>query len=725
MKRFWEGSQCVLYHIDRMESRYGNVMIRGWAADLDPKEQTVISVCDADGEPLPVYIERLVRPDVNAAVGKPADYESGMHILIDRAVLNTPYVWLVFSNGMHRQRVKIRIQASNAAERFWRMHKAGQGDEVDYDLWIRSRMPDAKTRREQRERVFARKPLFSIVIPLYNTPKVFLKKIVDSVLGQTYSNLELCLADGSTDTRVQEFLRRHYAKDKRVRYHRLTENRGISENTNVALRMAHGDFIVFADHDDILAPDALYEMAAAFNEHPEIDVIYTDEDKINRAGNAYFGPHFKPDFSMELLCCNNYICHLFAVRRDLARQVGFLDPAYDGAQDFDYVLRCCEQAKHIHHIPKVLYHWRTHPDSTAGNPESKAYAFEAGRRAVEAHYERTGVKASVEHTRMRGRYRTHFAIEGQPKVSILIPNRDHTEDLLRCLLSICEKTRYRNYEILIIENNSTEPETEEFYQKLADGYVNVPKSGDTQEACAQERPGEIRILRYEGPFNYAAIHNFAVPYARGEYLVFLNNDTEVLSPGWLEELLGICQKKDVGAVGAKLYYPDGTIQHAGVILGLCGVASHLFAGAAGDSDGYAGRLVSVQDIGAVTAACMMTKKNLYKQIDGMDELLAVAYNDIDYCLKVWEAGLRVVFTPYAELTHYESKTRGLEDTKEKQERLRREATRLCGRWRKLLEHGDPSYNPNLSVTKTDCSLRMEGEQEPWRELLPAGSDSGI
>lgn len=681
MKKFWKKNPGILYNIDRLESHLGNVMIRGWAVSREEGTELQISVQDGDGCELNVYVERLIRPDVNEMFGVAADYESGMHILIDRAVLNTPYVWVIFQNGKESCRKKISINAGNALERRLRARRNSQ-DEPDYDLWIRAQEPDASERRRQRSRRFELEPKFSVVIPLYNTPKEFLKEIMDSVLNQTYSNVELCLADGSTDDQVEQYIKKNYAREGRIRYCRLKKNRGISENTNSAMKLATGDFIVFSDHDDVLTLDAMYEMVRAVNENPEIDVIYTDEDKVNRKGNAYFAPHFKPDFSMELLCCNNYICHLFAVRKDVQEKVGMLDPAYDGAQDFDFVLRCCEQASCIHHIPKVLYHWRTHPQSTAGNPASKNYAFEAGRRAVEAHYERIGMEAAVENTAMLGRYRSRFVVQGQPMVSILIPNKDHVETLQRCLASIKQKTTYPNYEIVIIENNSVEPETEEYYRYLGE-----------------------RVIRYDGPFNYAAIHNFAVPYARGEYLVLLNNDTEVIAENWLEEMLGICQKEEVGAVGAKLYYPDGTIQHAGVVLGLCGVASHLFVGSGGDKDGYAGRLVSVQDFSAVTAACMMTKKTLWEQVGGMEEKLAVAYNDIDYCLKLRQAGYHIVFTPYAELTHYESKTRGLEDTEEKRQRLQKEADIFETKWKEILEAGDPFYNRNLSVTKTDCSLR--------------------
>lgn len=740
MKNFLKRNTGLAANVDRIESRYGNVMVRGWALDRKSDAATILKVQDAGGKEIPVYVERLVRSDVNELFGKPEDYAGGFHILIDRAVLDAATVWIVVraeknvdgnlkrnpgesisqevsekdikgeiagngrKNSREELKIRVQIRASSWLERRIRLHKEKkEGLEPDYDLWIRSRMVHGKEAHAQQKAAenFADRPLFSVVIPLYNTPKPFLKEIVDSVLQQTYPDVELCLADGSSDPSVREFLKKHYAADKRLRYRKLKENRGISENTNEALRMAKGDFIVFADHDDVLERSAFFEMAKAVNQDPKIDVIYTDEDKVNRSGTAYFGPHFKPDYNRELLCCNNYICHLFALRRDLLKKVGLLNREYDGAQDYDFVLRCCEQAERIHHIPRVLYHWRTHPMSTAGNPASKAYAFEAGHRALEAHYKRVGIQAQVENTEMLGRYRTRFALLEQPLVSILIPNKDHIADLMTCLTSIVEKTTYASYEIVIIENNSEQQETEAFYRDLESG--KIPEYADLV------RSERLRIVRYPGSFNYSAIHNFALPYTKGEYLLLLNNDTEVRSGGWIEELLGLCQQKDIGVVGAKLYYPDGTIQHAGVVIGLCGVASHLFIGASGDADGYAGRLKSVQDVSAVTAACMMTKRTVYEAVGGLTEELAVAYNDIDYCMKVRRAGYLVAFTPYAELTHYESKSRGLEDSKEKKDRLSREAGIFCRRWEKELEQGDPYYSPDLSLTKTDCSLRKPGE----------------
>ncbi|MDO4297722.1 MAG: glycosyltransferase family 2 protein [Lachnospiraceae bacterium] len=722
MKKLWKKKRTIEFHIDRTESSYGNLMLRGWAVNLEEDCELTISVQDGTGEPLSVYVERLVRADVNEMFGKESEYESGFHILIDRAMLNTPNVWLIFQNGTHEKREKIRITESNGfvkhlqVSRLRRKQKScisGNSEDedkvnpvnlkgkeqkqeskepADYDLWIRAQEPNAAARRIQRRRHFAYMPKFSVVIPLYNTPLVFLKEIIDSVLNQTYTNVELCLADGSTDDAVGTYIRRYYRKETRIRYRRLKENKGISENTNAAIRMSSGDFIVFADHDDVLACDALYEMAMVLNQSRDVDVIYTDEDKVNRSGTAYFGPHFKPDFNWELLCCNNYICHLFAVRRDIVKKTGLLDSAFDGAQDYDFVLRCCEKAEHVLHIPKVLYHWRTHPASTAGNPESKEYAFEAGRKALEAHYRRVGIQASAEHTGMRGRYRTRNVIDGIPHVTILIPNKDHVGDLKRCLESIWAKTTYPEYDVLIVENNSVEPETFAYYKDI----------------CSESSAGKkVRVIVWEGAFDYAGIHNDAVLQAEGEYVVLLNNDTEVIDGSWIEELLGLCQRPEVGAVGAKLYYPDGTIQHAGIVLGLGGPAGHLYAGFPGDKEGYMGRLVSVQQVSAVTGACMMTKKSVYKQVNGMGTEFAVAYNDVDYCLKLREAGYHVVFTPYAGLYHYESKSRGYEDTEAKRSRLEKEAAVFCRKWKKLLDAGDPCYNRNLSLVKADCSLRAE------------------
>lgn len=668
-------NESIVYHVDKVATSFGNILIQGWAIDREGKND--IHVEDARGERLVIYTERLVRQDVNQIYQMKPEYEAGFHVVVDMGNITTRKILLVFENDREKKSYEVDLHKNRLQNRLRRTFLKDETIPMDYDEWVRQKAPRGKAWLDQRRAHFSWEPLFSVVIPLYNTPIPFLKKIVDSVLYQTYRKVELCLADGSTNDEAEKYVKSRYRKEKRIKYMRLRENRGISINTNRAISMATGDFIVFADHDDALTKDAFYEMAKALNQDPKIEILYSDEDKVNKTDTNYFGPHLKTEFDMDLLRCNNYICHIFAVKREVLDRVGLLRKEYDGAQDYDFVLRCCEQSNHICHIPKVLYHWRVHPQSTAGNPQSKLYAFEAGRRAVEDHYRRTGVEATVESTDMLGRYRTRRAVLGQPLVSVLIPNMDHVEELTTCLDSLFSKTSYANYEVLIIENNSKEPETFAYYEKLKEEHSN------------------LRVIRWGKAFHYAAMHNEAVMEARGEYLLFLNNDVEIRNGDWMMEMLSHCQRDEVGAVGAKLYYPDGTIQHAGVVIGFGGVAGHLFAGTAGDQEGYMAALVSVRQVSAVTAACMMTKKSLYGQVGGMDESFQVAYNDVDYCLKLRTLGKEVLFTPYAELTHFESKSRGLEDTPEKKRRLMREAKHFATKWPDILKNGDPFFNQNL------------------------------
>lgn len=559
---------------------------------------------------------------------------------------------------------------------------------VDYEEWQKRHAASKKELKRQKNAVFSYMPLISIVIPLYNTPKEYLKEVVDSVIAQTYGNWQLCLADGSEGDETGEFLRRHYKKEIRISYKKLTENKGISENTNAAIKLAMGDYVMLCDHDDILSQDALFHIVKAITEQ-KADVIYTDEDKISMDGKHFFEPNFKPDFNLFRLRENNYICHIFAVRKELLEKVGMFCPEYDGAQDFDLILRCCEQAERIVHVPRALYHWRSHRNSTAADPQSKRYAFEAGRKAVQAHYERMGIAARVEQTDRPGWYRSHVKIEGEPLISIIIPNKDHIDDLELCVSSIETRSTWKNYEILVVENNSEQKETFAYYAELQNRYENV------------------RVLNWRKEFNYSSINNFAVREARGEYLLFLNNDVEVLTPAWMEEMLQICQQQGVGITGAKLYYPDDTIQHAGVVLGLGGIAGHIMCKASREEVGYMGRMMSVQEISAVTAACMMVKTSVFHAVGGFDEELCVAFNDIDLCMKVRRHGEKVVFTPYAELYHYESKSRGLEDTPEKQLRFEKEMKCFRRKWERELLKGDPYYSPNLSLREGDCSLRKE------------------
>lgn len=582
------------------------------------------------------------------------------------------------------QRHGVRKFASRTVE-VMKQKANPQGDYGKYRLAV---MPTPQELNRQREETWKEKPLFSIVVPLYKTPVKYLEQLVKSVRAQTYDNWELCLSDGSGElSPLANYLDRLAQKDKRIKVVRHETPLRISANTNAAIGIARGEFLVFADHDDLLTEDALYECAKALERQPDTDLIYSDEDKVSMNGRRYFEPHFKSDYNPDLLCSMNYFCHLVVVRRLLTEQTGLLREEFDGAQDYDFVLRCVEHTDRIVHIPRVLYHWRAHENSTAENPQSKWYAFEAGLRAIEAHYDRRKLPAQVEFGEYPGLYKTVWKWKEQPLVSILIPNKDHTQDLDKCIQSIEQKSEYRNYEFIIIENNSEDEETFAYYKKL---------EAENEKA---------HVVYWDGGFNFSAINNFGAEHAKGEYLLLLNNDTEIIHPDCLWQLLGYCMREDVGAVGARLYYEDGSIQHAGVVLGFGGIAGHTFIGFPHDANGYFSRIICAQDYSAVTAACMMTKKSVYEQVGGLTEELVVAFNDIDYCMKVRALGKLVVYNPYAQLYHYESKSRGLEDSPEKQERYYREMKYFVTKWKECLDKGDPYYNPNLTLAKADFSLK--------------------
>lgn len=569
---------------------------------------------------------------------------------------------------------------------FWvKLTERFQADDVDYEQWYENHKALPEELEKQKNEKWKRKPLISIVVPVYNTPQVFLRQMIESVQNQSYSEWELCIGNASPENKEMKKILEEYKNDARIKEVEIPENKGISQNTNRAMEIASGEWIGLLDHDDLLAPNALYEIAKAVNEHPDAEVIYTDEDKVTTDLKEHFQPHLKPDFNLDLLRSNNYICHFFVASRDLIKRVGGFRPEFNGAQDYDLILRCTEQAKQIVHIPKILYHWRVHKASTADNPASKMYAFDAGKRAIEEHLVRCRTKGTVQHTKDLGFYRVKYEVCGEPLVSIIIPNKDQSEALKKCLDSIREKTSYRNYEVIIVENNSEEPETFAFYKKIA---------------------GEkIKIVTWEGEFNYSAINNFGVRHARGDYLLLLNNDVEIINGDWLTEMLSHCQRKEVGIVGAKLYYPDNTIQHAGIIIGIGGVAGSVFVGLPRAFSGYLHKASIQLDLSAVTAACMLVKRSVFEQVGGLEEKLKVAFNDVDFCLRVREKGYLVVYDPYAELYHYESKTRGAEDTKEKIRRFQTEIEYMRSHWIGLLKKGDPYYNCNLSLTKWDYSLK--------------------
>lgn len=544
-------------------------------------------------------------------------------------------------------------------------------------------------RREQEENVqFPKDIKFSVLVPLYNTPDSFLKAMIESVQAQTYKNWELCLADGSDSGHsfVGEICKKYADGDRRIKYEKLERNLGISENTNACIRMATCEYIALFDHDDLLHPSALYEVMRAICEHGA-DFIYTDENTFSEEPRDAYNPHFKPDFSPDTLRSYNYICHLSAFSRELLDSVGYFRSEYDGSQDYDLILRLTEKAKKVFHIRKILYYWRAHKNSVAQDVGAKPYTVTAAKKALAAHLERCGLKGEVLDSSVPTTYHIKYEIDGNPLISVIIPNKDHTDDLEVCLKSLYEKSSYKNFEVIIVENNSTEKETFEYYEAIA------------------QKHGNVKIVKWEGNFNYSAINNFGVNYAKGEFILLLNNDVEIINGSCLEEMLMFAQRKDVGAVGAKLYYSDDTVQHAGVILGLGGTAGHAHKHFGRSHPGYMARASIAQNLSACTAACLMMRRDVFDEVGGLDENFEVAFNDIDLCMKIRKKGYLVVFTPYAELYHYESKSRGNDSTPEKLERFRGEIDRFKEKWQKQLDDGDPYYNPNLTLTRDDFSLK--------------------
>ena len=575
----------------------------------------------------------------------------------------------------------LRYMKHYGPKEFWiRLHERFEPEEVPYGPWYEEYKVKPEELEKQKKKKWNYEPKISVVVPAYKTPEKFLREMIDSLLAQSYVNWELCIANASPDEAgMSQILEEYCKKDARICVKPLLNNAGIAENTNEALKMATRDFIGLLDHDDLLAPNALYEVAKALESHPKTDVIYTDEDKVRADLSEHFQPNLKPDFNLDLLRSNNYICHFFVVRRTIVETIGGFRKEYDGAQDYDFIFRCCESAKEIYHVPEILYHWRTHQASTADNPASKMYAYEAGKKAIEGHFERTGVKVKVEHMPLWGMYHVIYETTGNPLVSVIIPNKDHTQDLDTCIRSLFEKSSYRNIEIIIVENNSEEAKTFSYYEEIQKKYENV------------------KVVKWENEFNYAAINNFGVTFAKGDYYLFLNNDTEVINETAVSELLGCCMREDVGIVGAKLLYEDDTVQHAGIVLGFGGFAGHVFTGLDKDDYGYMVRPRINCNYSAVTAACMMVDRKAFEEVGGFREEFKVGLNDVDFCLKVRKTGKLVVYNAHSLWHHYESKSRGYEDTPEKIRRFEGEIALFQKYWGDLLRKGDPYYNKNFPI----------------------------
>lgn len=707
------------YNIDAWATDNGVSSITGWAFN----ENSPLDICvtAANGTEIQAQIDKKKRLDVVMAFALEEDSRPGFIIKIDRSALSGHKIKIHFKAADSEKTVSIDLDRAENERTFgdlfhklfkksaWKVayqyFKMGGMDALKnkikykpnddmngYLQWFLSHKATNAELKEQRskEKDFPYRPKISIVVPTYNTPRQYLRDMIESVINQSYANWELCLADGSPDkNNILPVIKEYQQNDSRIKVRSLDENKGISENTNAALELADGDYIALLDHDDELALNALFEIVKVINAHDDAEVIYTDEDKYSDTDESHYGPHFKPDFNLDLLRSNNYICHFFIVKRNVFEAIGGnFRPEFDGSQDYDFIFRCTEKAKAIYHIPQILYYWRSHPNSVAGDPESKAYAYEAGLRAIKAHLDRCGeTGATVERQMLPGYYTVTYPVKRDERVSIIIPNKDHIDDLKKCIKSILSKTTYKNYEIVVVENNSTEPETFDFYRRL-------------------EKRDNIRVVKYEGDFNYSRINNFAVRQTDSPLILFLNNDTEVIDDDWLDRMTAHCQRPEIGAVGAKLYFPDDTIQHAGVVIGLGGFAGHIMYKQGRNDIGYFARAFSAQDWSAVTAACMMMRRDLFDQIGGFDENLTVAFNDVDLCLKIREKDKLIVMDPAIELYHYESKSRGMDMTGENKERFDKETEYMMNRWKDIYENGDPYYNVNLSLTESDYSLRQ-------------------
>ena len=576
------------------------------------------------------------------------------------------------------------------AEQMWRDVRFRVGLAMHKDFWQHYADIPLKRELKAQRAENLQGPVISIVVPLFNTPARYFKQMTGSVMQQTYTNWQLVLVDAGDAAHAQCSAKAAALaqKDARIVY-RKVENAGIAANTTKGFEAATGEYLTLLDHDDVLYPNALYDVVRAI-QSTGADFVYSDEIVLSDNFKELGGYHFKPDYAPDYLRGVNYITHLAVFSRKLLNAAGaYEDPNFDGAQDHDLILRLTEKATKIHHIKKCLYVWRAAAGSTAQTMDAKPYAVAAGERAINAHLQRIGLQGEAHAIPgAPGAFQLHYELTGHPLITVMIPNKDHTDDLDRCLTSLYKNAGYDNFEVLVIENNSTDPETERYYAQIPQKFVNC------------------RVVRYQGGFNFSAINNFGAQFANGEQLLLLNNDIEVISKDFLREMLSYSQRPDVGAVGAKLIYPDNEIQHAGVIMGINGSAGHSHKGHPADAVGDMYRLVTTQDFMAVTGACLMTKTALYREMGGLDEeKFAVAYNDVDYCLKLWQKGLLNVYTPLAQAIHYESRSRGLDTLSENAKRYEREKANFYEKYQPYIDNYDPYYNPHFTNKVENFGLR--------------------
>lgn len=706
----YEDNHSIEFDVDSaiLENEISMITVAGWAYSNDC-QQVQISIYDDQDNIVESSCRHEIRMDLFRN-GEILEEQKNCGFRISFKCEKNKHYYIVFKTTKEKRIEKIeltRTSGSTMIKRYARhinaknikkaityvkrngvsklVHRLRYGSYIaqsDYQTWLFAQRVTKKNLETQSKTKFAYSPKISILVATFNTKEEYLKEMIDTVVNQSYSNWELCIADGSTNDFVEKYVHEHYSSyGDKIKFQKLDQNYGISGNTNKAFEMATGDYITVYDHDDTLELDCFYEIVKALQEY-RYDVLYTDEDKFDDSTKMYNDPNLKPDFSEDLLRSHNYITHLFIVNKKIVDEVGYYNSEFDGSQDYDYIFRCVEKANAVYHIPRILYHWRMHPESTAQNPENKMYCYDAGKRAIEAHYKRVGVEATVEFLPkpMYGMYHTIYSTKDNPLVSILIPNYNHKSILKTCIDSLYNVNTYKNFEIVIVENNSTEKEIFDYYEELKKQHDN------------------IQVVTYKGEFNYSRINNFGMKYTNGDYVLLLNNDTEVISPTALSEMVGCILRPEVGAVGAKLLYEDDTVQHAGVVIGFSGYAGHVNHGINKDDYGYMVRARINCNYSAVTAACMMVKKSVFNQVGGFDEQFVVACNDVDLCLKICKEKYLIVYNAFALWHHYESKSRGYDDaSQEKMWRFNKEVEKFQDKWKDVLINGDPFYNSNWNI----------------------------
>lgn len=706
--------------IDSIQEKNQMFTVVGWIYNVGQKEWCTVK--DASGKEYAFEMKRLKRPDIidhfHLREGFPAGFEltftekpqvSDLVISVKNEFCKTEKALQVPVRNFRKNLDKLfkvkekvteeQLQAREAhirrygeADLAYELRKAQNLALTDYDIYRERHKVSKEELKAQREHVFEYNPKISICIPLFNTPLNFLKELIDSVRQQTYPNWQLCLGDASTKPEPGKFIKKHYSKDKRIVYQVLEENAGISENTNAAVRFSDGEFIMFSDHDDMLEPNALFEIVSRLQDR-EVDVVYTDEDKMDMDGKLFYEPHFKPDFNLYYLRSCNYITHIFVAKRTIVDEVGLLDPRCDGAQDYDYIFRCCEKANKIMHVPMILYHWRCHPASTAGNPESKMYAYESGVRALQGHYDRLGIAAKASRSQWLGRYLTELEMTETPKVTVIVSQGRFADYTRKCISDIQKISLYKNLEFISICREDQKADYEEVIKGLENRKI--------------VEPGQVRLLSCAPELSQAEQMNQAAELAEGEYLAFIDAQLTPNKENWVKEMLSYCMRSDVGAVGTRILMGQNEIWHAGIVLGLGKdrVGANLLYGERADVFSYQGRGESTLETTAVSSVCMMVSKALFTEMGGMDPTYKEIFMDLDFCLRLKKAGKCVIYNPYAQMRFFGLFDRPVVSGAYMGPAYAEMCTAFSDKWNKEIVQGDPFYNPNLSAVRTDCSVR--------------------